>query len=280
MLGCTGCSSFPAQVRTEVVTTQQFGESGRNGESTRLSDWPFPDGSKDWSFSKTPNTSFTKTPTAQSPARSPAPSRALPAREPVEETTDNPTQIEPQNSVTHLHQLKLSGRSRLVSITWCKGYAGSGFLIKIEGDDALHSCKVDVRHWIFWKRHGSKSFDVDGTPVMVHWDCSSAKYGPGAPEPQEHFFVALVCNDEVILQVGDMGKEVYRQTGARPALKLAQQVMKRQQLHGRREEGVAIRTQFVPEGKSYDVEITCDGKTPKESSLVITVDGKRKVGMT
>jgi hypothetical protein len=50
--------------------------------------------------------------------------------------------------------------------------------------------------------------------VEVFWNISGAKFGPPGPEPLEGFYVAVVCDTEMALLLGDMSKEAYRKTGA------------------------------------------------------------------
>ena len=80
---------------------------------------------------------------------------------------------------------------------------GQGLSVHVNDQSNYYMCKVDLKPWSFWNKHRSKSFDVKGKKMEVFWDVSNAKYVCG-PEPQEGFYVALLCEKEIVLLLGDM----------------------------------------------------------------------------
>nr|CAD1831471.1 unnamed protein product [Ananas comosus var. bracteatus] len=101
------------------------------------------------------------------------------------------------------------------------------------------TCKVELKPWPFWSKKGYKSLDVadddDECSVDVFWDLRSAKFsGSGSPEPTAGYYVALVCDEEVILLVGDGNKDAYKRTKSRPCLEEAVLVSKRENVFGRK----------------------------------------------
>ena len=48
------------------------------------------------------------------------------------------------------------------------------------------------------------------------WDLKAAKFN-GETEPRSDCYVAVVCEEEVVLLLGDLKKDAYRKTGSRPA---------------------------------------------------------------
>ncbi|MCD7464908.1 hypothetical protein HAX54_000178 [Datura stramonium] len=74
------------------------------------------------------------------------------------------------------------------------------------GSTTLYHVDKDVRSW----RH----FLVDSKPVDIFWDLKTAKFN-GETEPSSEYYVAVVCDEEVILLLGDLKKDAYRKTGCR-----------------------------------------------------------------
>lgn len=75
-------------------------------------------------------------------------------------------------------------------------------------------CKVDMKFWMFWKKQGLKSFEVDGIKVEVFWDFFLVKYICGLVF-SDSFFVVVVLDGEVVLLFGDMYSEVYKKIKVR-----------------------------------------------------------------
>ena len=172
-----------------------------------------------------------------------------------------------QNLVTCLYQTKLAGKCRPLSITWCKNMMGQGLSVNVDVDQ--HMCKVDMKPWMFWKKQGSKSFEVDTKKVEVFWDLSSAKYACG-PVPSDGFFVAVVSDGEVVLLLGDMCNEAYKKTRARPASIEAILVSRSEHVFGKKYH--STKAQFGEGGKAHDIVIECQIGPTSEPRMYVRVD--------
>ncbi|MCO5559814.1 hypothetical protein L7F22_013418 [Adiantum nelumboides] len=174
-----------------------------------------------------------------------------------------------QNLVTCQYETKIAGSCRHVTITWLKSTTGQGLSVTIDDPSCQYTCKVKLTPWSFWKRSGVKGFEVCGRKVEVFWDLSKAKYAFG-PEPQQGYFVAVVCNDEVVLLLGDKEKEAYRHTKAKPSIIEATLLLRKEHVFGKKH--FCTKAQFGDAGKAHDINIECQTTAPKDPYLCISVD--------
>nr|CAD1831431.1 unnamed protein product [Ananas comosus var. bracteatus] len=138
------------------------------------------------------------------------------------------------------------------------------------------TCKVELKPWPFWSKKGYKSLDVadddEECRVDVFWDLRSAKFsGSGSPEPTAGYYVALVCDEEVILLVGDGNKDAYKRTKSRPCLEDAVLVSKRENVFGRK--SFAARARFDGRKKEHDIVVERAISGPREPEMWISIDG-------
>lgn len=107
--------------------------------------------------------------------------------------------------------------------------------VSVEGPEGenQYTCKVELKPWYFWRKQGSKHFTVEGKVVDIFWDLKAAKFN-GETEPNSEYYVAVVCDEEVVLLVGDLKKDAYRKTGCRPALIDPILVSKKEHIFGKR----------------------------------------------
>ncbi|MQL83299.1 hypothetical protein Taro_015793 [Colocasia esculenta] len=177
-----------------------------------------------------------------------------------------------QNMVSCAYQIRLSGRSCVITITWNKSMMGQGFSVGID-DSASHClCKVDIKPWLFSKRKGSKSLEVDGSKVDIFWDLSATKFGSG-PEPLEGYYVAVVSDLQMVLLLGDLSKEAYQKTNASPSNSDAIFVARKEHIFGRKV--YCTKAQFYDNGQVHDVAIECETSGLNDPSLEIRIDRKR-----
>ncbi|KAH7432166.1 hypothetical protein KP509_07G011400 [Ceratopteris richardii] len=174
-----------------------------------------------------------------------------------------------QNLVTCQYETKIAGLCRHITITWLKTSTGQGLSVTIDDPSCQYTCKVKLKPWSFWKRRGTKSFEVCGRKVEVFWDLLSAKYAFG-PEPQEGYFVAVICNGDVVLLLGDKNEEAYRQTKTKPSVIEATLISRKEHVFGKKH--FSTKAQFGETGKAHDIVIECQTTAPKPPYLCITVD--------
>lgn len=182
-----------------------------------------------------------------------------------------------------VYRAKLAGQSRLITITWCKNLLLHGLSVSVEGPDGEnhHSCKVELKPWYFWRKQGSKRFAVNGKQVDIFWDLKAAKFN-GGTEPKSEYYVAVVCEEEVVLLLGDLKKDAYKKTGFRPALIDPILVSKKEHIFGKKK--FTTKAKFYEKGRLHEISIECKNRAANlgnagssangvEPELEIRVDG-------
>ncbi|CAN6171338.1 unnamed protein product [Urochloa humidicola] len=190
-----------------------------------------------------------------------------------------------RSRVTCLYHARLAGRPVALSVTWTRGSGLAGqaaaVAVSVVAADAASGDTLfwaDVKPWLFAKHKGSKSLDIDITgaaKIDVFWDLSSARFGDAAtPEPVEGFYVAVVCDGEMVLLLGDMRKEAFRKTGAGRSATDALLVARREHVVGKKV--FSAKAQFFHHGRCHDIVIECDttGSKGDDPCLVIHIDRK------
>ncbi|KAL6894290.1 hypothetical protein ACP4OV_008388 [Aristida adscensionis] len=176
-----------------------------------------------------------------------------------------------QNVVTCLYQAQFAARPCVISVTWSRSLMGQGLSVGVD-DLANHClCKADIKPWLFSKKKGSKSLDVEDGKIEIFWDLSGAKFGAG-PEPLEGFYVAVVFDLELVLLLGDMRKDAYRKTGANRPMLNAAFVARREHIYGKKV--YSAKAQFCDNGQCHDIVIECDTVGLKDPCLEIRIDKK------
>ncbi|OAY77416.1 hypothetical protein ACMD2_23199 [Ananas comosus] len=182
-----------------------------------------------------------------------------------------------QCSVVSIYRAKIAGVLRHVTVAWTKSLINHSFAISVElPEGGASTCKVELKPWPFWSKKGYKSLDVadddEECRVDVFWDLRSAKFsGSGSPEPTAGYYVALVCDEEVILLVGDGNKDAYKRTKSRPCLEDAVLVSKRENVFGRK--SFAARARFDGRKKEHDIVVESAISGPREPEMWISIDG-------
>lgn len=162
------------------------------------------------------------------------------------------------------YRTKIADECRLITITWCKNLLLHGLSISVEGPDgdSHYTCKVEVKPWCFWRKQGSKRFLVDDKPVDIFWDLKSAKFN-GETEPNSEYYVAVICDEEVVLLLGDLKKDAYRKTGCRPALIDPILVSRKEHVFGKKK--FLTRVKFHDKGRFHNISVECKNKRHNNS---------------
>ncbi|PIN26364.1 hypothetical protein CDL12_00876 [Handroanthus impetiginosus] len=194
-----------------------------------------------------------------------------------EKVSDDPSAITKsgQNVFMSVYRTKIADQCRLITVTWCKNLLLHGLSVSVEGSEgeSQFTCKVELKPWYFWKKQGSKRFLVDGKPVDVFWDFKIAKFN-GETEPSSDYYVAVVCDDEVVLLLGNLRKEAYRKTGCRPALIDPILVSRKEHIFGKRK--FITRVKFHDKGSFHEISIECKNGTSSnrvDPEMEIRIDG-------
>ncbi|KAF9607635.1 hypothetical protein IFM89_037563 [Coptis chinensis] len=148
-----------------------------------------------------------------------------------------------QNLVTCVYQTKLRGNSCLVNVTWNKSMMGQGLSVGIDNSANQCLCKVDIKPWLFSKRKGSKSLEVDA-----------------------------IFDKEIGLLLGDLTKEAYKKSNVAPIPSDANYIAKREHIFGKR--FYCTKAQFSENGKFHDIAIECDTGGLVDPCLMIRIDTK------
>lgn len=164
-----------------------------------------------------------------------------------------------QSVVMSMYRTKVADRCRLITITWCKNLMLHGLSVSVEGPEgeSQYTCKVELKPWYFWRKHGHKKFVVEGKEMTIFWDLKAAKFN-GETEPASEYYVAVVCDEEVVLILGDMKKDAYKKTGCRPALIDPILVSRKEHVFGKKK--FSIRAKFHEKGKFHEISIECKNK--------------------
>ncbi|KAI9087513.1 hypothetical protein K1719_030383 [Acacia pycnantha] len=156
-----------------------------------------------------------------------------------------------QSVFVSVYRTKIAHQCRFITITWCKNLLIHGLSVSVEGPEGetQYSCKVELKPWCFWRKHGSKRFMVDGKAVDVFWDLKAAKFN-GETEPISEYYVAVVCDEEVVLLLGDLKNDAYKRTGCRPSLIDPILVSKKEHIFGKKK--FSTRAKFHEKGRDGD----------------------------
>ncbi|XP_051123369.1 uncharacterized protein LOC127246163 [Andrographis paniculata] len=183
-----------------------------------------------------------------------------------------------QNVFMSVYRTKLADQCRSIAVAWFKNLLIHGLSVSIQGPegDTQYTCRVEVKKpWCFWKKQGSKRFLVDNAkPVHVFWDLKAARFN-GDVEPTSDYYVAIVCDDEVVLLLGNLKKEAYMRTGCRPALIDPVLVSRKEHIFGKRK--FLTRVKFHDKGSFHDVSIECKNRGCTDAKIdpemEIRIDG-------
>nr|GLL22426.1 uncharacterized protein LOC109180016 [Ipomoea trifida] len=188
---------------------------------------------------------------------------------------DNPAAITSsgQSIFVSVYRAKFSDQRRLVTVTWCKNLMLHELSVSVDCDGGERrrtaACKVELKPWCFWRKQGSKRVEVDGKAVEVFWDLKAAKFN-GETEPRSEYYVAVVCEDEVVLLLGDMKNDAYRKTGCRPALVDPVLVSRKEHVFGKKK--FQTRVKVEEKGKHHEISVEWKNRNGEDPEMEINVD--------
>ncbi|KAL4558764.1 hypothetical protein LXL04_036966 [Taraxacum kok-saghyz] len=176
-----------------------------------------------------------------------------------------------QNLVTCVYQCRLRNFSCfIITVTWTKNLMGQGLYVQIDDSTNQCLCKVEIKPWLFSKRRGCKNLEVSSNLIDIYWDLASAKFG-FSPEPLEGFYFAIVVNQDLILVLGDMEKEVHKKLDVSSFTPNVVFLSKKEHIFGKKL--YSTKAQLCGKGQIHDVSIECDAYT-NDPCLLIRIDGK------
>lgn len=174
-------------------------------------------------------------------------------------------------SVTCIHRCKLLGKSCLISVLWSKNLMGQCLSLQIDDLSNRCLCKADLKPSLLSKTKGSKYIEVKSTKIEIFWDLSLAKFGSG-PEPLQGYYLAVVCKEEIVLVIGDLKKEAFKKTNAKPSITGSLFISRREHIFGNKV--YSTKAQFCDNGQIHDLKIECQANGKEDHSLVVRIDSK------
>ncbi|KAL8230582.1 hypothetical protein R6Q57_000360 [Mikania cordata] len=176
-----------------------------------------------------------------------------------------------------VYKTQIAGDCRCITVTWFKNLLLHGLSVSVDGPgqspEAESTCKVELKPWCFWRKQGSKSFNIAGRTIDVFWDLKAAKFS-GETEPISEYYVAVVCEQEVVLLIGDLKKDAYRKTGCRPSLIDPVLVSRKEHIFGKKK--FSTRLKFHEKGRFHEVSVECKnsgGGDRVAPAMEIRIDG-------
>ncbi|KAG2678734.1 hypothetical protein I3760_11G017300 [Carya illinoinensis] len=172
-----------------------------------------------------------------------------------------------QSVFLSIYRTKIADQCCLITITWCKNLLLHGLSISVQGPDgeSQYTCKVELKPWYFWRKQGSKRFIVESKVVDVFWDLKAAKFN-GETEPNSDYYVAVVCDEEVVLLLGDLKKDAYKKTGCRPALIDPILVSKKEHIFGKKK--ISTRVKFQEKSSFHEISIECKNSSAGGGNII------------
>ncbi|KAJ0693144.1 hypothetical protein HanPI659440_Chr15g0593841 [Helianthus annuus] len=185
---------------------------------------------------------------------------------------EDPSTSTAQSSVTCMYQAHIGGHWRTVTSVWTKNIVNHSLTIYVDSKEPNHrqNCRIDLAPWHFWGKKSCKTFEVDGLQIDVYWDLRSAKFS-GSPEPCSDFYVALVCDEQVVLLMGDLKKKVYKRTKSQPCVADALLFFKKEHALGKNR--FTTKVKFDKHRKDNDVVVESSTLGPNDHEMCISVDG-------
>ncbi|XP_022755864.1 uncharacterized protein LOC111303718 [Durio zibethinus] len=185
-----------------------------------------------------------------------------------EKPSDDPTAVtrSGQSVFMSVFRTKIADHCRLITVTWYKNVLLHGLSVSVEGPEGegQYTCKVELKLWYFWRKQGSKRFIVDGKAVEISWDLKAAKFN-GETEPSSEYYVAVVCDEEAVLLLGDLKKDAYRKAGCRPALIDPILVSRKKHIFGKNK--FSTRVKFHEKGRFHEISIECKNRSTTSGNM-------------
>ncbi|KAE9604312.1 hypothetical protein Lal_00002300 [Lupinus albus] len=176
----------------------------------------------------------------------------------------------------YLYKTKIADQCRLITITWCKNSSRHSLSVSVENPKGgtEYSCKVELKPWFFWRKHGSKRFIVEGKHVDCFWDLKAAKFNDET-EPISEYYVAVVCDQTIVLLLGDLKNEARRRIRCEPALIEPILVAKKEHRLWKRK--FSTKARFHEKGRFHEISVECKNRKSGDLSSVSVVQPELEI---
>ncbi|XP_042507714.1 uncharacterized protein LOC122083867 [Macadamia integrifolia] len=193
----------------------------------------------------------------------------------LDPSTEEPPAPPPTSGGTNLTTCVYHTDLGVFALTWCRNVIGRALHIDLRFDDHdedLSSFRLYIKPFLFWRRRGSKRFNLRSPTkkVEIFWDFTKVKFNSD-PEPQSGSYVAVVIDGEMTLVVGDSLKEAYSRTRARKPERTQVLILRREHVVGNKY--YTTKARFG--GKTRDISIDCRVGSGDELMLRFSIEGKR-----
>ncbi|KAK1428295.1 hypothetical protein QVD17_17126 [Tagetes erecta] len=191
----------------------------------------------------------------------------------VSTTTTTSSNKSPQNLVTCVYHCKLHNSSFfIITITWSKNLMGQNLSIEINDPTNQTLTKQDIKTNPFSKRKGLKTLKMGSNSTTIFYDLSCPSFN-FSPEPINKFYLAITINQELILVLGDMEKELYKKLN-HPINSPPNSIFVSKTEHVFGNKMYTTSAQFCGKGQVHEILIECDTMSDEDPVLLIRVDGK------
>ncbi|CAL0305119.1 unnamed protein product [Lupinus luteus] len=198
----------------------------------------------------------------------------------VKKTSDDLVQgpvTRPGQSVhMYLYRTKIADQCRLINVTWFKNGSHHGLSVSVEDLEGKtqNSCKVELKAWYFWRKQGSKSFIVDGKLIDCFWDLKAAKFNDET-EPIGKYYVAVVCDQKIVLLVGNLFNEARRRIRFKPGLIEPIFVAKKE--HKLWKKKFSTIAKFHEKGRFHEISVECKNRKNGDLSPINLVQPELEI---
>ncbi|KAL8228861.1 hypothetical protein R6Q57_013761 [Mikania cordata] len=184
-----------------------------------------------------------------------------------------------QSTVTCMYQVHLGRYWQTMTAVWTKNIMNHSLTIFVDSMESnhRHSCKIDLAPWHFWGKKSCKTFGVDGLQINVYWDLRLAKF-TGSPEPCSDFYVALVCDEVVVLLIGDLKKKAYKRTKSQPCAADALLFFKKEHVFGKK--SFTTQAKIDKHRKDYNIMVETSILGLNDPEMWISIDGNMLIHIT
>ncbi|KAJ4952987.1 hypothetical protein NE237_029819 [Protea cynaroides] len=186
---------------------------------------------------------------------------------------DPPTAAVPTSDTANLSTCVYNTDLGVFAFSWCRNVIGRVLHmdLRLDNQDEDLSFRLNIKPFLFWRRHGSKRFNLNNPTrkVEIFWDLTKVKFDSGS-EPQSGFYVAVVVDGEMILVVGDSCDEAYRKTRAKKPERSQVLILRREHVVGNKYYTTKVRFG----GKTRDISIDCRVDSGDEPRLSFCIDSK------
>ncbi|XP_052203993.1 uncharacterized protein LOC127809269 [Diospyros lotus] len=178
-----------------------------------------------------------------------------------------------KNMATSVYGTILAGQSCLITVTWRKNVLLHGLSLSLQGPDQHGNCcyKVEFSTWFSRRKEGSEQLLAGDKTVDLVWDLMAANFN-GQIEPQSNYYIAIACDQELVLLLGNLEQEAFTRTGCSLLLDPLF-VSRKDHLSGKKL--FLTRNKFHKRRACHEISVDCYNDSSEECDphMEIRIDG-------